>query len=305
MSDVSPFGFLNCNKPPGMTSRDVVNVVQRRLRKIKVGHAGTLDPLAEGVLVLGVGPAVRLVPYVQQQPKHYRATFRLGVSTVSGDLEGIVTEHRDLPVPTIDQLESAAAGLVGLIEQTPPAHSAIRVDGKRAYKRIRAGESFEMPKRSVQVDSIDILRYEFPELELDIVCGSGTYIRTIGLDLALEAGSIALMSHLCRMAVGPFELADAVSIDELRQQDLQSMLLPARTGVVHLPWIHASPEECIRLGHGLCLEGCDVEGTGIDGHDESIPPTEAAVFNPNGVLRAIVRQKDGRWCPYRVFPVDS
>ncbi len=248
------FGFLNCNKPPGMTSRDVVNIVQRRLRKVKVGHAGTLDPLAEGVLVLGVGPAVRLVPYVQQQAKHYRATFRLGASSVSGDLEGEVTEYPDLPVPSEEQIESAAARLVGRIQQTPPAHSAIWVDGRRAYQRIREGEAFEMPQRTVEVYSLRVLRYEFPEVDLDISCGSGTYIRTLGLDLALAAGSTAVMAHLCRHGVGGFVHKDAVTVEQLREEEIEPMLMPATLAVTQLPRITIDEQETERLGHGLCID---------------------------------------------------
>jgi tRNA pseudouridine55 synthase len=293
-----------------MTSRDVVNVVQHRLpKKVKVGHAGTLDPLAEGVLVLGVGPAVRLVPYVQQQPKHYRATFRLGVSTVSGDLEGELTQHPDLPIPTRQQIDAAAAGLVGRIEQTPPAHSAIWVDGQRAYKRIRAGEEFEMPKRTVDIESLNILRYEYPEIEFDTVCGSGTYIRTLGLDLALAAGSTAVMSHLCRRGVGVFAYADAVSIDQLREDDLQSMLIAPSAGVEHLPHLIIDPQDSERLGHGLCIDGEPVESKANDHRREGNSPesswihgAEAAAVNRNGELRAILRRKNDAWCPYRVFP---
>jgi tRNA pseudouridine55 synthase len=287
-----------------MTSRDVVNIVQRRLRKVKVGHAGTLDPLAEGVLVLGVGPAVRLVPYVQQQPKHYRATFRLGASSRSGDLEGDVKEHPDLPIPSRQQIEAAAAHLVGRIEQTPPAHSAIWVDGRRAYQRIRAGEEFEMPKRSVDIFSLKILRYDFPEVDLDIVCGSGTYIRTLGLDLALAAGSIAVMSYLCRHGVGPFVREDAVSVQRLREDDIESMLLPPTVAVNHLPQFAIDEPGSTRLGHGLCITGeptSDPETKRLeDGWPEG---SEAAAVNENQYLRAIVRRKKGVWCPYRVFPV--
>ena len=163
-----------------------------------MGHAGTLDPLAEGVLVLGVGPAVRLVPYVLQHPKHYQATFRLGSSSVSGDLEGEISKFPDLPIPTREELEAAAENLTGEIAQIPPAHSAIWVDGERAYRRIRAGEKFEMPSRIVQIDALEITRYEFPEIDLNIVCGSGTYIRTLGIDLAINVGSTAVMSFLSR-----------------------------------------------------------------------------------------------------------
>ena len=293
-----------------MTSRDVVNVIQRRLpKKTKVGHAGTLDPLAEGVLVVGIGPAVRLVPYVQQQPKHYQATFRLGESSLSGDLEGEIQTHPELPVPNLEQLEDAARGLVGEIEQTPPAHSAIWVDGKRAYKRIRAGEAFEMPKRTVFVERLMITRYDYPEVDLDIVCGSGTYIRTLGIDLAIAAGSNSVMSFLSRTGVGPFRLQDALSIDTLREGDVFSSLLPAKMAVEHLPSIRVDDETCIRLGHGLCVEVAD-EGSilasarsdSING--EAVLEAEIAALSHDGKLRAILRQKRGQWCPYRVFPLE-
>ena len=283
-----------------MTSRDVVNVVQRRLpRKTKVGHAGTLDPLAEGVLVLGIGPAVRLVPYVQQQPKHYQATFRLGSSSVSGDLEGEITEFPDLPIPTCDQLEQAAKELTGEIEQVPPAHSAIWVDGQRAYRRIRAGEDFEMPSRKVQIDALEITRYDFPEIDLNIICGSGTYIRTLGIDLAVTAGSTAVMSFLSRIGVGPFLLKNSVSIEALRKDDLEPHLLPVSLAVGHLPHVQVTSEDTIRLGHGLCLNQVHFTEANSNRVQEI---TEAAAMTQDGQLRAIIRLKRGQWCPYRVFP---
>ena len=296
-----------------MTSRDVVNVVQRRLpRKTKVGHAGTLDPLAEGVLVVGVGPAVRLVPYVQQQPKHYVATFRLGESSVSGDLEGEVNQHADVQIPTLGQLESAAASLVGQIEQTPPAHSAIWVNGRRAYQRIRAGEAFEMPKRIVQVDRLTVTRYAYPEIDLDIVCGSGTYIRSLGIDLAVAAGSVSVMAFLSRVEVGPFRLEDSLSIDCLREGDWMSSLLPAASAVSQLPQVRVNANDSVRIGHGLCIDlpsqqvseaprsAAEVLDPGSEALESD--PREIAAMEEDGQLRAILHRKGGQWCPYRVFP---
>lgn len=310
------FGFLVCDKPAGMTSRDVVNVVQRRLRKsAKVGHAGTLDPLAEGVLVLGVGPAVRLVPYVQQQPKHYLGTFQLGKSSVSGDLEGEIFDHPDLPMPTADQIAQAAQGLIGQVEQVPPAHSAIWVDGKRAYKRIRAGEEFEMPKRIVQVDSLEVLRYDYPEMELDIVCGSGTYIRTLGIDLAKAAGSISVMSYLRRIGVGAFKIDDSVSVDQLREDDLETMLQSPSLGIGHLPQIAIEDNQSITLGHGREIDAMPTaslvspqcsDSTQSSHSDSTQWPegTEAAALL-GSELRAIVKRKRGAWWPHRVFPLQQ
>ncbi|WP_261343511.1 tRNA pseudouridine(55) synthase TruB [Rubripirellula reticaptiva] len=297
------FGFINCYKPPGMTSRDAVNVVQRRLKnlrtddgsKVKVGHAGTLDPLAEGVLVMGVGRAVRLVPYVQQQPKHYRAKFLIGQSSVSGDLEDKVQMHPRLPVPSRSQLETAAKTLIGSIQQTPPAHSAIWIDGKRAHERIRAGEEVEMPSRTVDIHSIEILNYAFPEIEMDIVCGSGTYIRTLGLDLATAAGSTAVMAHLRRDGVGRFLHTKAVSIERLREDDLEPLLLPPSMAVSHMPQITLTENQSTRLGHGLEIETGD-EAEGVD---------EAAALTEDGQIRGIVIRKGYAWYPKRVFPVDD
>ena len=286
-----------------MTSRDVVNVVQRRLpRKTKVGHAGTLDPLAEGVLVLGVGPAVRLVPYVQQQPKHYLATFRIGSSSVSGDLEGDISEFPDLPIPTREQLEQAARDLTGQIEQVPPAHSAIWINGKRAHQRIRAGETFDMPSRKVEIHALNITRYEFPEVDLNVMCGSGTYIRTLGNDLAVNAGSTAVMSFLSRTGVGPFVIENALSVDVLREETLDAHLLPPSLAVQHLPQIEVTADDSQRLGHGLCLNEVEfIDSERMIDQDVS----EAAAITPDRQLRAIVRLKRGQWCPHRVFPTFS
>ncbi|TWU60367.1 tRNA pseudouridine synthase B [Rubripirellula tenax] len=300
------FGFINCYKPPGMTSRDAVNVVQRRLKglrtddgaKVKVGHAGTLDPLAEGVLVMGVGRAVRLVPYVQQQPKHYRAKFLLGQSSESGDLEDGVQLHPDLPVPTAGQLNSAAATMVGQIQQTPPAHSAIWIDGKRAHERVRAGEVVEMPTRMVNVYSMQILNYSFPEVDVDVVCGGGTYIRTIGLDLGLAVGSTAVMAHLRREGVGSFVHTKSVSIERLREDDIEPMLLPPSMAISHMPQVAVNESESTRLGHGLSISI-------VNDVDESVDPdAEIAAVTEGGQIRGIVTRREGAWWPKRVFPVE-
>jgi tRNA pseudouridine55 synthase len=296
-----PFGFLNCDKPTGVTSRDVVNVVQRTLGKVKVGHAGTLDPLADGVLVLGVGSASRLVPYVQRYRKHYRGTFHLGAESESGDIECEIIQPPGLPIPTRQQLESAAENLVGTIEQTPPAYSAIHIDGKRAYQRIRAGEVFEMPKRLVEVDLMRVLRYDFPEIELDIVCGSGTYIRSLGIDLARAVGTVAVMTQLRRLAVGPFLIENAVPLDRLRHDDLDAMLSPAIFGVRDLPRLIVDAEASRRLGHGLGIDGV-LESDDRWPDSERVDGTEAAAVTEADRLRAIVRRRKSMWYPYRVFP---
>ena len=291
------FGFLNCDKPVGMTSRDVVNVVQRRIRPIKVGHCGTLDPLARGVLVLGVGPAVRLTSYVQQLQKRYDAGFRLGASSQTGDLENGFVEHRQLPVPTRTQLATAAQNLIGQITQIPPAYSAIWVDGERAYKRARKGEQLQMPSRTVSIERIEILQYQYPQLSLRIACGSGTYIRSLGIDLAKAVGSIAVMTELIRVGVGPFSIDDAVTVDQLRDEPIEKRLVPAAVALSHLPSVIVNHEDAIRLGNGLPMLA-DISNQ-IGNVDEAVVLTE------NGDLRAIIVPKQRGWCPSRVFPIPS
>ena len=300
---MSLFGFLNCDKPAGMTSRDVVNVVQRRLRKVKVGHAGTLDPMAEGVLVLGVGPAVRLVPFVQRYRKHYRGSFRLGVCSESGDTESELSAPSGLHVPSPAELRSAAPQLVGRITQTPPTYSAIHIDGKRAYQRIRAGEVFDMPTRQVDVYSLEVTRCEFPEMELDVVCGSGTYIRTLGIDLARAVGSDAVMTSLRRHAMGPFLGQRSVWIEQLREDDLESMLESPVLAVQDLPRLIVDADASRRLGHGLGIDGepSDAEGNHITSDWQE--GEEVAALTEQHQLRAIVRRKRSAWYPYRVFPL--
>jgi tRNA pseudouridine55 synthase len=219
------FGCLNINKPAGWTSRDVVNRVQRLLpRGTKVGHAGTLDPLATGVLVVVVGPATRLVDYSHSLAKHYRGEFLLGRTSDSLDTETAVTQLADRPCPTAHDIEQALAQFIGPIRQTPPAYSAIKVGGLEAYKRARAGEQVAMPSRVVRIDWLAIVEYDYPRLVLDIVCGSGTYVRALGHDLAVACGSAAIMCGLTRTAVGPFELEAALPADGLSAECVASNL---------------------------------------------------------------------------------
>src|SRR5436190_8799230 len=198
------FGLLNVDKPSGLTSRDVVNRVQRLVKPHKVGHAGTLDPLASGVLVVCVGPATRLIEYVQRMPKRYLATFLLGRRSETEDIEGAVTELTDTPVPTVEQAHGALPNFVGRIQQLPPAFSALKVDGQRAYALARKGETPDLQPRPIEVYSVELVEYSYPQLVLDIRCGSGTYVRSLGRDIARALGTEAVMSALVRTEIGPF-----------------------------------------------------------------------------------------------------
>ena len=205
------FGLLNLNKPKGLTSRDAVNRAQRITgKRVKVGHAGTLDPIATGVLVVCLGPATRLIEHVQRMPKRYRGTFLLGCRSPSDDVELEPKLLTDPPIPTREQVEAALPAFVGDIQQVPPAYSAIKLGGQKAYDLARRGDAPDLPPRPVTIHAIGVARYEYPELVLDIHCGSGTYIRSLGRDLAAALGTAAVMSELERTAIGEFRVEDAV-----------------------------------------------------------------------------------------------
>ncbi len=243
-------GLLNLNKPAGITSRDVVNAAVRAVRPAKAGHAGTLDPLATGVLVVGVGSATRLVRYVQQMPKHYTGTFLLGRHSPTEDVEGDVTELFHPPVPSREQLDTAATSLVGNLLQLPPAYSAKKVLGQRAYALARLGKQVRLKPHRVTVYHLTVARYEYPELVLDVACSSGTYVRSLGRDLAKRLGTAAVMSGLVRTAIGPFDLHSAVSPDELTRDNVTDHLLPPLRAVGAMPQLTLNDDtlQSIRTG---------------------------------------------------------
>lgn len=284
------FGLLNLNKPPGCTSRDVVNRVQKLVRPEKVGHAGTLDPLATGVLVVAVGGATRLVEFVQQQPKKYLATFLLGRHSDTEDVEGRVVELSDPPQPSREQIEAALPRLTGEIEQVPPAFSALKVAGQRAYALARRGEEVQLAARRVTIFGLRVVDYAYPVLRLDIECSSGTYVRSLGRDLARALGTEAVMSALVRTAIGPFVLADAISPEGLTSESIAKQLHPAGAAVRHLPRIELDHGEVTELLHGRPIR-----------RSGPAAAAETAAFDRSDDLVAILALRDGKLWPTRVF----
>jgi tRNA pseudouridine55 synthase len=236
-------GFLNVDKPAGMTSRDVIDRVCRIVGSKRVGHAGTLDPLATGVLVVAVGKATRLVEYVHAQRKTYRAGFLLGQTSDTDDVEGTIAVRDDVVPPTQEEVERAVSTFIGRIQQTPPKFSAIKLQGRRAYDLARAGAEVEMQSRPVEVYRIEIEEYSFPKLLFEIECGSGTYIRSIARDLGEVLGVGGLMGTLERTAVGVFELKDAVSLERFEQEDWRTHLRPLLDGCAEMPTVVLDDEE--------------------------------------------------------------
>ena len=229
--------------------------MQRFVRPAKVGHAGTLDPLATGLLVVCLGHATRLIKYVQQLPKEYRATFLLGRTSPSDDTETEVTELISPTTPTLLQIEAAASQFVGRIDQVPPEYSAVKIHGARAYQLARRGEQFTITPREVQIHQIQILAYQYPRLELLIQCGSGTYVRSIGRDLAEHLGTGAVMSALTRTRIGRFDLQNALLVTEISLDQIVDRLQPAAMAVKHLPRITVNAEIIDELRFGRTISG--------------------------------------------------
>ena len=247
-------GLLVLNKPGGITSRGAVDVVQRLVRPAKVGHAGTLDPLATGVLVVCVGAATRLIEYVQRMPKRYVGTFLLGRHSPTEDIEGDVAELNGPPVPTREEIIAALPRFTGTIEQRPPAFSALKVAGRRAYDLARKGLDVELQPRPVTIYRLKLVAYEYPKLSLDIECSGGTYVRSLGRDLAESLGTAAVMSALTRTAIGSLALEDAILPAELTRENLAAHLLQSLRAVDNLPQVQLDDQQVARLRNGQTIE---------------------------------------------------
>jgi tRNA pseudouridine55 synthase len=221
-------GFLNLNKPVGFTSHDCVAKVRRLLQMKRVGHAGTLDPAAIGVLPIALGRATRLLQFLRQD-KAYKATVRLGVSTTTDDLEGEILLAQPVVGLSFETVQAALQQFQGSIQQVPPNYSAIQVQGKRLYDLARAGETIAVQPRTVKVFSIEVLEWRsgaFPELDLAIACGPGTYIRSIARDLGTVLKTGGTLAALTRTASSGFELADSLTLDEVEAQRTQGTFQP-------------------------------------------------------------------------------
>ncbi len=284
-----PTGLVVVDKPGGMTSHDVVSRVRRLAGTRKVGHAGTLDPMATGVLVLGVGRATRLLGHLMLTEKGYDATIRLGVATTTDDAEGEVTAQ--VPADTVDdaRIRAVLAEFVGDIEQRPSAVSAIKVDGKRAYQRVRDGETVELPARPVTIHEISVgdVRHEGDVVDVDVSvrCSSGTYIRAIARDLGERLGVGGHLTALRRTAVGGFDLTVAHTLDELAEAfDVVSLGDAARATFPCVVLDEAEATD-VRVGRPL---------------DRAVPDV-SALFAPDGEFLALYEPAGERARPVAVF----
>ncbi|MEN3304857.1 MAG: tRNA pseudouridine55 synthase [Micromonosporaceae bacterium] len=279
---MEPTGLIVLDKPAGLTSHDVVARVRRIAGTRRVGHGGTLDPMATGVLILGAGRATRLLTYVIGSGKAYSATVRLGQRTITDDAEGEVVAAVPAGHVTGEQIRAGLARLTGEIAQVPSSVSAIKINGRRSYARVRAGEEVALAPRQVTVSRLDLLAVrrtpDLVDLDVDVACSSGTYIRALARDLGADLGVGGHLTALRRTAVGGFTLAEAVSLEALPDRAMMSL---SEAAVRLLPRRDASPEEARVLAHGGPLPA-----RGIDG--------PYAVFDPAGEVIAVVLERDGR-----------
>ena len=281
-------GVLLVDKPSGVTSHDVVAVARRALGSRRVGHTGTLDPFATGLLVLLVGRGTRLAQYVAGEPKVYDATIAFGAETTTDDLTGEVTRVAALPNP--DDVDRAIGSLTGSLRQTPPDYSAKQVAGRRAYAAARAGTPLALEPVAVFVHSWRIRRRTAAELDVTITCGGGTYVRALARDLGRAASSAAHLTALRRVRSGPFDVADAVSLEVL-DRDRTATLRPLRLAIPHLPTQVLGDDDLRRVRHGNPV------ATRIDA-------PLAAVLDDDDNLVAIARTDDGMLRPCVVMQDD-
>jgi tRNA pseudouridine55 synthase len=280
-------GLVIVDKPAGMTSHDVVARLRRILHTRKIGHAGTLDPMATGVLVCGVERGTKLLGHLALDTKAYTGTIRLGAATTTDDAEGEVLSTADPSDVTDAAIAVEVAALTGPIDQVPSSVSAIKVNGQRAYARVRAGEQVVLAARPVTVSAFDVPARRGADLDVVVECTSGTYVRALARDLGAGLGVGGHLTALRRTRVGPFTLAQARTLAELEAYPGLSLPLDEAVAVA-FPRRDADPAEAADVAHGRPLPAAGVDG--IQG-----------VFDPDGHVLALVRDRDGHACPVVVL----
>jgi len=290
-------GVFNLCKPRGLTSYQVVAQVRRLAEERRVGHGGTLDPEATGVLPVCLGQATRLAEYLTELPKAYCAEVRLGVTTDTYDAAGKITGTHSLDHVTLDEVKQALARFTGRIQQLPPMYSAVKQGGRKLYDLARAGQTVEREPRWVEIYRLDLLAWEPPYLTINVECSKGTYIRSLAHDLGQLLGCGAMLQHLVRLRSGPFTLEDSLTLDELRLAfdfGYWSKLIWAMDRIV-LHWpaviVGKEKEEAILRGQSIDLGG--------DGELQGL----SRAYTTDGRFAAILRGSGGpkRWVPHKVF----
>lgn len=292
-----PDGLVVLDKPGGWTSHDVVARARRVLRVRRIGHAGTLDPMATGVLLLGVGRATRLLGHLALAEKEYEAVIRLGVSTLTDDAEGEVVATRPVDAPP-ERLAVAMAALTGEIDQVPAAVSAVKVDGRRAYARVRAGEQVELAPRRVTVHAFELRERRDPatgqpdpaggDLAVRVACSSGTYVRALARDLGEALGCGGHLTSLRRTRVGPFRVEDAMTLEEFAERGPAAITPLTRAVARAFPARQVDAVGARAVAHGRRLPAVGLPGP-------------YGVFGPDGAVLALAQERGGQAHPVVVF----
>lgn len=296
-------GLLNINKPRGLTSHDVVARVRRLSKQRKVGHTGTLDPMATGVLLVCLGQATRLIEYLMATRKQYRAVIRFGATTDTLDAEGQIIDRQNISTLTAYKLKQILPNFLGDIEQIPPVYSALKRNGQPLYKRARAGETVQLNPRPVTIFALDWIAWNPPDLTLNVVCSPGTYIRALARDIGESAGTGAHLAGLIRTANGNWRLDQAVSLDTLESAAQagtawQKYLYPADEAVTHLPKVVLDADLTLDVKHGRKIE------LPSPASDPSERGDVVRAYTPTGEFLAILKlaQPDENiWQPKKVF----
>jgi tRNA pseudouridine55 synthase len=295
--DPGPSGFLVVDKPPGWTSHDVVDAARGWLGTRRVGHLGTLDPAATGVLPLAVRNATKLINYVQDARKVYAGSFRLGITTDTLDAEGKVVAEYGGPLPTEDEFCAALESFRGEIQQVPPMYSAVKVGGVPLHKLAREGKDVPREPKTIHIERLELVSYEAPLARIEVECSGGTYVRVLAADVGEKLGCGAHLAQLRRTRSGPFEEAEAETPEALAKaaeegQIVQKLIAPL--GVLGLPALRLAPHEIRRL----------VRGGDLDAQGPPQPPgTVMAAHDEAGEVVAILELRPGRRLkPLRVLP---
>lgn len=284
-------GFLVVDKAPGMTSHDVVAVARKALGTRKVGHAGTLDPMATGVLVLGFGNGTRLLQYITDGDKSYTATIILGAATVTDDREGEVLSESNASHITDDQIKTGLAKMIGEIQQRPSSVSAVKVDGERAYDRVRAGEVFELAARTITISALDILEIRHLgariEIDIDVTCSAGTFIRAIARDLGSDLQVGGHLSALRRTRVAGFPISQAISFEDLKAQSFNPLeLADVARATFQVRELGLDEVQELSFGRPLVANASDLI---------------FAALSPDDRLIALLKNESGKAKPIAVF----
>jgi len=293
-------GILNINKPAGMTSFRVVALVRRLSGERRVGHAGTLDPDATGVLPVCLGQATRIVEFLMDTTKTYRADIELGIATDTGDASGQTIQKGDFSGISREALESALAFFCGSIRQTPPMYSAVKYRGRPLYQLARAGITVERKSRLAKIHNLELVEWQLPIVTIEVVCGRGTYIRTLADDLGQMLGCGAYLKSLVRLRYGPFDIKDAVSISQVEEAFQSSswpcLLYPVDSAVLHWPAIVVDAQAEHNIRHGRPVTFTRDAGGEAAGN-------RCRAYTLDGCFLGVLRFNGGKseWEPEKVF----